>query len=171
MPKKEFPPVAAFGVAIVVALLFGWLAIGVSESDATLPHVPITGTLTEATIVGGRKSPALHLRMQEQASLSFRLDPGLFSKTLHKHVPDDLRPGARISVLVLPEQNAHPSTPPLGDGARIVWFRGLTIGDREVFGLAQAREWEVENQRSFYLLLALSLLAVLYYGVKWFRTR
>jgi len=61
--------------------------------------------------------------------------------------------------------------PPLSGGARIVWFHGLTIGDREVFGLAQTRAWEGENQRSGYLLLAISLLGVVYYGVKWLRTR
>jgi len=147
MPRKDFPPVAAFGVAIIVALLCGWMAIGVSESDATKPHVPVTGTLTKATIIGGPKSRALHLRMDEE-SVDFRLNPPLFSETMHQRVPDDLRPGARI-----------------------VWFHGLTIGDREVFGLAQARAWEVENQRSFYVLVALSLLGVVYYGVKWLRSR
>jgi len=170
MPRKDFPPVAAFGVAILVALLCGWMAIGVSESDATKPHVPVTGTLTEATIIGGPKSRALHLRMDEE-SVDFRLNPPLFSETMHQRVPDDLRPGARISVLVLAEEYAHPSIPPLSGGARIVWFHGLTIGDREVFGLAQARAWEVENQRSFYVLVALSLLGVVYYGVKWLRSR
>ena len=79
-------------------------------------------------------------------------------------------PGARISVLVIEEQYAHPVTPP-GQSARIVWFRGLTIGDREVFGLAQTRAWEENNQRWAYLLLALALLGVAYYGVKWLRTR
>jgi hypothetical protein len=169
MATKAFPPVAAFGVAVAVALMCTWIAIGARDIEATQPHVAITGTLAEATTFGRRSSPTLELRMHE-APVDFRLDPGLFKQAMHKEVPADLRPGARISVLVIEEQYAHPLTPP-GQSARIVWFRGLTIGDREVFGLAQTRAWEESNQRWSYVLLALALLGVAYYGVKWLRTR
>jgi hypothetical protein len=33
MSTKAFPPVAALGDAIAVALLCGWLAIGMSDND------------------------------------------------------------------------------------------------------------------------------------------
>lgn len=158
-----------FGIAALFTLVCIVIVISVQKSCASLPHVRVSGTLGEWQVIGRRKSPALRLRMNEE-EVDFRVGPSLFREAMGSTLPPEFERGARISALVLTDEYTSPVSPVLDRDARIAWVRGLTVNDREIFGLAEAGGWEQENRMWSYALLLISVGLTVYSGLKWRRT-
>lgn len=158
-----------FGIAAVFTLVCIVIVISVQKSSASLPHVRVSGTLGEWEVIGRRKSPALRLRMSEE-EIDFRVDSSLFREAMDRTLPPELERGARVSVLVLEREYAIPVSPLLHRDARIAWIRGLTVNDREIFGLLEAGAWEQKNRMWSYALLLISVGLTVYSGLKLRRT-
>lgn len=151
-------------------VLFCAALVWLDRNDSTaLEHVTVSGTLKEHEVFGRRKSPTLRFKLAE-SELDFRVDPSLYRYAMEKVLPPGFEPGAAISVLVMKSELAQPDSPILNGNLRIAWVHGLTVNGREIFGLSEMRTWEREDQYWGYALLAGSLAAAVYFGVKWRRS-
>lgn len=158
-----------FLVAAVFALVCGFLVFRVQESDASRAHTEVSGTLADYEVIGRRKSPALRFRLKEER-LDFRVDPSIFREAMHRRVPAQFQRNAPVRVLVMEEEYAAPARPPLNSDVQIAWVHGLTVGDQQIFSVADVFAWERENRRWTYALFALALTVAAYLGIKWRRS-
>jgi hypothetical protein len=158
-----------FVVSCVFAL-FSFALVWVDKDDyAAREHIAIAGTLKEHELFGRRKSPTLHFKLTE-SELDFRVDPSLFRYAMKKAVPAGFQRGASVTVLVMKEEFDNPNVPLLKQDLHIAWVHGLKIDGHEIFGLTDTLAEDQNDRRWGYGLLACSLAAVIYFGIKWRRS-
>jgi hypothetical protein len=155
-----------FLIAGVFALICCLLVVTVRESDASQPHVEVSGTLADYEVIGRRKSPALRFRLREER-LDFRVDPAIFREAMNRAVPVQFQRDAPVRILVMAEEYAQPVRPLLNSDVQIAWVHGLSVGDQEAFSVADVFAWERKNQRWSYALLAFAVLLAAYFGIRW----
>ena len=160
---REFAVSCAFAL---FCFAFVWLD---RNDDSAREHISLAGTLKEHEVFGRRKSPTLHFKLNE-SELDFRVDPSLFSYAMKKAVPAGFQRGASVTVLVMKEEFDNPDVPLLNQGLHIAWVHGLKVDGRVIFGLTDTLAEEENERRWRYALLACSLAAVIYFGIKWQRS-
>ena len=155
---------------IAVVLMAGVIAFNESQRHSRGSETTVSGRLLEWSTVGRTRKPTLRFRLEGQAP-DFRVDPAFFRKKMNTSIPQRLRPGADLAIVVSQHEMQSPNRPIFNSEKSIVWVRGLSIDGQAIFRPSDANTWERQDALWGYVLMIVTLSNLGYSYIQWKRYR